>query len=211
MVKKWDKKKLIKQLQWFASQKGKLLSMNLFELYSTLDEHVQDIFGSWGTAAKEAEIDPAIFEKIRGAIEQIWVPKVTETEKTWQKEEIIDTIKTLSSLQDSLPTNTILKIITSIEKPATQIFGSWEKAIKTAGLSMHALPDVAQLRHTLDLLKQSSMLDSLLPSKSKEKASESTDSGKISNDEGIQCPKCGRYSTFSDSRYCGICATPLQS
>ncbi len=213
MEKKWTREKLIHELKWLASQKSKLLSMNIFELYFNLDEPIQDIFGSWDKAAEEANIDPKIFEKVRQAVSQVWVPKVTDKEKEWKKEEIIDTIRTLGSLQDSLPTNTILKIVTTVEEPAKKVFGSWQEALDAAGVSKDDLPNIGELKHTLDLLNQSSMLDSLVPSKTtKKQKNENKDSKIISEieEKGIKCQKCGHRSTFKDACFCGICAASLR-
>lgn len=211
MRQKWTKEKLIHELKWLAEQKSNILHLNLFEIFSNLDEHVHEIFGSWKQAAEEANVDFAIFKKILEAVSQIWVPTVTTSEKTMKKNEILETIRTLVSLQESLPTNTILKIITKVESSAKEIFGSWNEAVREAGVSKEDLPDIDGLKHTLDLLNQSSLLDSLATSISKKEETTEINEKRPSKleERGIACPNCAHVSTFSDAIYCGICATKL--
>ena len=128
LYSKWSKQKIIDEILKLYESGEKLNHAHVNKIYPALTAAVlnKNYFGSWKKAVEAAGLD---YDGIREAI------GIKKTEE-WSKEKIVDEILELYNSGDDLNANNMRKVNIALYGAAVnkRYFGSWEKAIETAGL-----------------------------------------------------------------------------
>lgn len=113
----WDRQAVIRRIQQRAAE-GLPLYMGIVEKTEcTLPSAALRCFSSWGEALEAAGIDPTL-----------WCKRVP----TWTRERVIDTIRTIHARGE--PVNHAALRRNSVTRAAIVFFGSWDEALRAAGL-----------------------------------------------------------------------------
>ncbi len=114
---RWTKKKVISEILAFHKARGTLQSTVVLQSYRELYAASRSYFGSWRKAIEAAGFDyDRFFYRHR-----------------WTKEKIISEIQAFYKIKKTLKYREILRHNTSLLGIARVYFGSWRKAVETAG------------------------------------------------------------------------------
>lgn len=116
----WNKKKVILKIQEFHSAGKKLTSRHICRNYGSLYSAACNHVGSWGKAVKAAGIDYTDL-----------LQRTYYAPKRWGKDNVIAEIQRVNQSGGRLNYMSVEK---SLVQAARNYFGSWEKALKVAGI-----------------------------------------------------------------------------